>query len=163
MYLWMMYTYRVYVEILLRVDNLIDRCGRGCAVCRSAGKEVILTWSAALFFVEYRVQVNSGAQLSGRVRPVMRSTLGTRLVTSQRGLMCRVRSTACSCAACGPLREPPKFKASAEFCVLTIRDRLARWRDGEPRSTLGVPSRASSCGRLSFGQQPLTADNDCDR
>lgn len=25
MYLWMMYTYRVYVEILLRVDNLIDR------------------------------------------------------------------------------------------------------------------------------------------
>lgn len=24
--------------------------------------------------------------------------------------------------ACGPLREPPKFKASPEFCVLTIHN-----------------------------------------
>ena len=119
---------------------------------RGAGKEVILTWSAALFFVA-SCSVEQWCATIGTCYAV-HAWNAPRYIAVRSHVpraVHRVQSR-------GLLREPRKFKASQEFCILTIRLGGAAV-PREPR--FEEPWRACSCKRrVSFGRRPLTADND---
>lgn len=138
-------------QFLLRRNNTIDRqtiIRRG----RGAGKEVILTWSAALFFVA-SCSVEQWCATNGACYAVHAWNAPRYIVVRSHvpRAVHRVQSR-------GLLREPRKFKASQEFCVVTIRLGGAVV-PREPR--LEKPWRACSCKRrVSFGRRPFTADND---
>lgn len=111
---------------------------------------MILTWSAALFFVA-SCSVEQWCATNGACYAV-HAWNAPRYIAVRSHVpraVHRVQSR-------GLLREPRKFKASQEFCVVTIRLGGA---SREPR--LEKPWRACSCKRrVSFGRRPLTADND---
>lgn len=98
MYSWMMYTYRVYVEILLRVDNLIDRSTIDAAVVVQCADQQERKWFSPdrpLYFswnIVFRWTVVRNCQAACGL------LCGPRL---ERGSL---RRSAVSCAACGPPR-----------------------------------------------------------